>query len=183
MSDEAPTSVPIEARIHTVRGQRAMLDADLAEVYGVTTKRLLQQMRRNAKRFPEDFAFQLTGEEFTDMRPQITTSSSSAYGGRRYRPFVFTEHGAIMLASVLNSPRAVEMSIFVVRAFARLRALAANHRELASRLAELERRVGGHDQALKVLVVVLQQLTEPPLPVESPRPRIGFSIGDKGLRS
>ncbi len=123
----------IEDRIYTVRGKRVMLDADLARLYGVTTKRLNEQIRRNIERFPEDFAFQLTNHEFADLRSQNATSNEPlpGRGGRRYQPWAFTEHGAIMAASVLNTPRAVEVSVFVVRAFVKLRELSATHKELA----------------------------------------------------
>src|SRR5436190_17003436 len=109
----------VEGAIHLVRGQRVMLDSDLAAIYGVTTKRLNEQLRRNRARFPSDFAFQLTREEFTNLKSQIATSSS--HGGKRKLPWAFTEHGAIMLASVLNSPVAIDASVRVVRAFVRLR--------------------------------------------------------------
>lgn len=149
-----------------------MLDYDLAEIYGVTVKRLLEQMRRNINRFPTDFAFQLEPEEVANLRSQFATSSSTGYGGRRYAPFVFTEHGALMLASVLNSPRAVEMSVFVVRAFVRLRSLVMENKELAAGLRELERRVAGHDADLQVLIAAVRKLMEPPPGPASPR--IGF---------
>ena len=134
----------IAAKIHTVRGVRVMLDADLAALYSVTTKQLNQAVRRNAGRFPGDFAFHLKREELAALRSQSVTSKIGR-GGRRYVPRAFTEHGAIMAATVLNSPRAVQMSIFVVRAFLRLREWVVGQAELAARLAELERRVGAHD--------------------------------------
>ena len=109
----------IEQRIYTIRGVRVILDSDLAALYGVPTKRLNEQYRRNRKRFPEDFAFQLTAKETNSLRSQIATSSS--HGGRRYRPYAFTEHGALMAANILNSARAVQMSIFVIRAFVKMR--------------------------------------------------------------
>src|SRR5260370_26383245 len=120
---------PIEQRIHTIRGVRVTLDSDLAALYGVPTKRLNEQYSRNRKRFPEDFAFQLTAEEAYSLRSQIATSSS--HGGRRYRPYAFTEYGALMAANILNSPRAVQMSIFVVRAFAKMREALRGTPELA----------------------------------------------------
>src|SRR5438132_12237065 len=126
----------LETKICFIRGQRVMLDSDLAKIYGVTTKRLNQQLRRNRRRFPADFAFQLTKEEFDNLRSQFATSSD-CYGGRRYQPFAFTEHGAIMLASVLNSQRAVEMSLFVVRAFVQMREMLMSNRQLAAKLDEL----------------------------------------------
>src|SRR2546423_5025569 len=141
----------VESAIYLIRGQRVMLDSDLAAIYGVTTKRLNQQVRRNIHRFPEDFAFQLTAEEFAALRSQIATSSlrsqnaTSNKGGRRYAPWVFTEHGAIMLASVLNSEVAIEASVRVVRAFVRLREIISANAELAAKFAQLERRLDSHD--------------------------------------
>ena len=165
----------VEGAIHLIRGQRVMLDSDLAAIYGVTTKRLNEQLRRNRSRFPSDFAFQLTAEEFTNLKSQIATSSF--HGGRRYRPWVFTEHGALMLASVLNSEIAVQASIRVVRAFVRLREMVAANAQLASKLAELEHRLDSHDEAIVDLFATLKRLLEPP---ESPKKReIGFHVREK----
>src|SRR6266699_3119247 len=125
--------------IYEIRGRRVMLDSDLAVLYGVPTKRLNEQYRRNRKRFPEDFAFQLTAEEAESLRSQIATSSS--HGGRRYRPYAFTEHGALQAANILNSPRAVQMSIFVVRAFAKMRETLPVSPQLAKKLAALEKKL------------------------------------------
>ncbi|HXF75083.1 MAG TPA: ORF6N domain-containing protein, partial [Methylomirabilota bacterium] len=133
----------IEGRIFTIRGCRVMVDSDLAELYGVPVKRLNEQVRRNADRFPPDFAFQMTREEYDSLRSQIATLERGRGRHRKYLPWVFTEHGAIMAANVLNSRRAVEASVYVVRAFVRLRRAVASHKELARKLAELERRVGG----------------------------------------
>jgi hypothetical protein len=160
----------IATKIHTVRGVRVMLDSDLAALYGVTTKRLNEQLRRNRARFPADFVFQLTSEELTRLRSQIATSKRGR-GGPRYLPHAFTEHGAVMLATILNSPRAVQMSIFVVRAFLRLREWVVGQAELAARLAELERRVGAHDHDLKAIIQTIRSMLEPPAP---PRKQIGF---------
>src|SRR5437868_10372067 len=158
----------VENAIHLVRGQRVMLDSDLAGIYGVTTKRLNEQLKRNQQRFPQDFAFQLTTEEFATLRSQIATSNlksqfatSSSHGGKRKLPWVFTEHGAIMLASVLNSPIAVQASVRVVRAFVRLREMVATNSQLASRLKDLEQRLDSHDEAIVELFAVLKQLLEP----------------------
>lgn len=172
-------------RIHLVRGQRVMLDSDLAELYGVTTKRFNEQVKRNADRFPADFMFQLTEEEGKSLRSQIATlnpdeslrpqlAALKAGRGqhRKYLPYVFTEHGAIMAASVLNSPRAVEMSVFVVRAFVQLRELLSTHRELAKQLDKLERKLATHDQAIAGLIDAIRQLTS--LPAKKSRP-IGFT--------
>src|SRR5262245_32358843 len=126
----------IEPLIHTVRGFKVMLDKDLASLYGVSTKRLNEQVKRNRERFPPDFRFQLTDNEVGALRSQFATSKPGR-GGRRYRPFAFSEHGAIMAANVLNSPRALEVSVFVVRAFVKLREVALAHKELAAKLTEL----------------------------------------------
>jgi hypothetical protein len=160
----------LDSRIHVIRGERVMLDADLAEVYGVSTKTLNQAVKRNAQRFPEGFAFQLMPEEVANLRSQFVTSSSG-HGGRRYLPWVYTEHGAIMAATILNSPRAVEMSVFVVRAFVRLREAAGNYAELSARLAALERKVAGHDQGIREMFKAIRTLIQPPA---KPRRQIGF---------
>ena len=162
-------AVRIEALIRSVRGLRVMLDSDLARIYGVELKRLNEQVRRNAERCPRDFAFQLTLQEFTDMRSQNATASKRNI---RHLPWVFTEHGAIMLASVLNSPIAVEASVRVVRAFVLMREQLAAHKELAQKLSELENRVSGHDEAITNLFEAIRQLVEPPLPED--RKQIGF---------
>jgi hypothetical protein len=147
-----------------------MLDDDLARVYGVPTRALNQAVRRNGERFPRDFAFQLSQDEFDVLRSQ-TVISNPGRGGRRYPPWAFTEHGAIMAASVLNSPRAVEMSVFVVRAFVRLRDFARTHAEIAAKLSALERKVTGHDEDLKRMFAALRGLLEPPMKPSRP---IGF---------
>jgi hypothetical protein len=153
---------PTPPRIVGTRGIKVVLDDDLARLYGITTARLNQAVKRNGRRFPTDFAFQLTAGECNILRSQ-SVISSGGHGGRRTRPWAFTEHGAIMAATVLSSPRAVEMSIFVVRAFLRLRDLTASHRELAAKLAALEHKVSGHDDELKKILGALRQLIAPPL--------------------
>jgi hypothetical protein len=168
----------VEGAIHLVRGQRVMLDSDLAAIYGVTTKRLNEQLRRNRSRFPSDFAFQLTAEELTNLRSQIATSSF--HGGRRYRPWVFSEHGALMLASVLNSEIAVQASVRVVRAFVRLREMVAANTQLAAKLEELDRRFDSHDQAIANLFAALKQLLEPSEPTK--RREIGFHVRESAAR-
>jgi ORF6N domain-containing protein len=168
----------LESAIYLIRGQRVMFDSDLAAIYGVTTKRLNEQVRRNISRFPEDFAFQLTAEELTNLRSQIATSSF--HGGRRYRPWVFTEHGAIMLASVLNSDIAVQASVRVVRAFVRLREMVAANAQLAAKLEELEKRLDSHDEAIVDLFAALKQLLEPPEPPK--RREIGFHVRENAAR-
>src|SRR6266581_2540402 len=162
--------------IYEIRGRRVMLDSDLAVLYGVPTKRLNEQYRRNRKRFPEDFAFQLTTEEAESLRSQIATSSS--HGGRRYRPYAFTEYGALQAANILNSARAVQMSIFVVRAFAKMREALRGTPELARKLAELEKkltaRLDVHEAAIVQVLREVMQVLNPPTDPEPPRRRIGF---------
>ena len=138
-----------------------MLDEDLAAVYGVPTKRLNEQVRRNSGRFPADFVFRLTPNEVSNLRSQIATSSSR-WGGRRYQPLVFTEHGAVMLAAVLNSPQAVQASVVIARAFVHLQKLSFGRRELSSRLKELERRVGTHDGEIRDLFDALGAMIDDP---------------------
>jgi hypothetical protein len=166
----------IETAIYLVRGQRVMLDSDLAEIYGVSTRRLNEQLRRNLKRFPKDFAFQLTTREFRNLMSQFATSS--LHGGRRKLPWVFSEHGAIMLASILNSPIAVAASVRVVRAFVRLREMIAANGQLSLRLAELERKMDTHDEAIVELFAAIRQLIEPPAPKE--KREIGFHVRERG---
>jgi len=160
----------IESRIFVIRGQKVMLDADLAELYGVETRRLNEQVHRNSERFPEDFMFQLTVEEFENLKSQFATSS---WGGRRKLPYAFTEHGAIMAASVLNSTRAIEISVHVVRAFVHLRELVSTHKELSQKLNQLERKVGAHDRAIAELINAIRLLMTPVEPNKK-RP-IGFA--------
>jgi hypothetical protein len=174
--------VPAESLIRLIRGQRVILDADLANIYGVPTKRLNQAVKRNRDRFPDDFAFQLDNQEVVILRSQFVTSSS--YGGRRYAPYVFTEHGAIMAANILNSPRATKMSIFVVRAFVKMRETLAQKKELAAKLAELERRLTGRlDDHEKVIIHILDEIKKlmEPLPsLSNPKRReIGFHVRDE----
>lgn len=149
-----PALTIIERSVHVVRGVKVMLDHDLAEIYGTTTKRVNEQVRRNLARFPKDFMFQLTREEWDDLRSQIATSSPG-HGGRRYPPLAFTEHGAVMLANVVSSRRAVAASILVVRTFVKLRELLATHDALAKRLDAIDRK---HDHNFAHLVVELTRL-------------------------
>jgi hypothetical protein len=166
---------PIENVIRIIRGQKVMFDADLATVYGVSTTRLNQQIRRNRDRFPSDFAFQLTTEEFNGLMLQTATSKTGR-GGRRKLPLVFTEHGAIMAANVLRSRQALQMSVFVVRAFIRLRDSALQNVQLTQKLAELEHKVTGHDDAIQQLFKAIRQLLSPP---EPPRKQIGFQVKER----
>jgi len=175
-SAKAATSAQaLGGRILEIRGQRVLLDSDLAELYEVDTKRLNEQVKRNADRFPTDFMFLLSADEFANLKSQFATSS---WGGRRKLPFAFTEHGAIMAASVLNSKRAVEMSVYVVRAFVQLRDLLSSQKVLAEQVAKLERRVSHHDNSLVEIIDALRSLMERPSPAKR---AIGFTAkwGDK----
>ncbi len=160
------TLAPVQTRILAVRGQRVMLDADLAALYGVPTKALVQAVKRNRSRFPADFMFQLTAPEQLGLRSQLVTSN--ARGGRRTSPYVFTEQGVAMLSSVLRSQRAVQVNIEIMRAFVRLRASQADHADLAHRLDELESR---YDRQFKAVFDALRALMAPP---GQPAKRIGF---------
>ena len=161
----------VAQRILIVRGQRVLLDADLARFYGESTKRLNQQVRRNRERFPEDFMFELSAEEFADLRLQSATSSAG-HGGRRYAPLAFTEHGAIMASMVLNSERATALSVYVVRAFVELRALLASNKELAAKVNSLERKVSVHERSIGQLADAMSELLAAPAP--PPKRPIGF---------
>jgi len=166
-------TVPIESRILVLRRQRVILDTALAELYGVSVKRLNEQVKRNWQRFPADFMFQISRrEEGKCLRSQIATSKKGR-GGRRSRPYAFTEHGAIMAATVLNSEQAVHMSVFVVRAFARLRELLATNRELAAKIMELEDHLDTHDSAIQQIVAAIRRLA---VQKRAPRRKIGFQL-------
>jgi hypothetical protein len=147
--------------IFVVRGSKVILDSDLAELYGVETRRLNEQVRRNVEKFPGDFMFQLSDDEFQNLKSQIATSSSK-WGGRRKLPLVFTEHGALQAANVLNSSQANKMSVFIVRAFIRLREMALTNEKLARKVDQLERRVSDHDEVLIDLVHEIRKLIETP---------------------
>ena len=178
----------IERRILLIRGQKVMLDADLAELYGVETRALNQAVRRNIDRFPEDFMFQLTDKETEVLRSQSVISNESngergelrsqsatsneGRGGRRYNPYAFTEQGVAMLSSVLRSPRAVQVNIAIMRAFVKLREMLASHRDLARRREEMEER---YDAQFKDVFAAIRELMRPP---EKPRARIGFRSGE-----
>jgi hypothetical protein len=172
----------ITQSILVLRGQKVLLDSDLAALYGVPTKRFNEQVKRNLERFPDDFMFQLTENEFAALRSHFATSNDkpAGRGGRRYLPFAFTEHGAIMAAMILNSLQATEVSVYVVRAFVQLREVLASHKELAKRLDELEakltRKLAGHDQAIAGLIDTIRELMSP---LAAPKKRsIGFVTDD-----
>ena len=199
--DVVKAKPPIESLILTIRGQRVILAADLAVIYGVETKRLNEQIRRNAERFPSDFMFQLSNEEFDDLKSQnvissdgravlksqfVTLDNSSLRSqnatlkrGRhaKYPPYAFSEHGAIMAANVLNSPDAVAMSVYVVRAFIQMRERLVANAAILKRLAEIDKTLLEHDQTLRGIWQKLQPLLQPP--PEPPKRRIGFQSENK----
>jgi hypothetical protein len=162
-------AIPVESRILVLRQQKVILDTDLAELYAVPVKRLNEQVKRNQERFPADFMFQVSPEEQASLRSQFATSNPGR-GGRRYAPYAFTEHGAIMAATVLNSERAVEMSVFVVRAFVRLREMLATNQQLAAKIDELETRLDTHDASIQDLLEAIRELM-------TPEPATGRKIG------
>ena len=169
------TSERIERSILLIRGHKVMLDADLAELYGVETRALLQAVSRNQKRFPEDFMFQMSKEEYELLRSQIVISKKGR-GGRRYLPYVFTEQGVAMLSSVLRSERAVQVNIEIMRAFVRLRELVATHKDLARKLETLEKR---YDAQFKIVFDAIRELMAPPTPKKR---KIGFLIKERTAR-
>ena len=175
-------SVPVESiasRIKLVRGHKVMLDADLADLYGVPTGALVQAVKRNRGRFPSDFMFQLTEQEVRSLKSQTVTLPAMAlryWGRRRKAPYAFSEQGVAMLSSVLRSARAIAANIAIMRAFVRLREMVAANAELAKQLDELERRVSGHDEAITSIVRAIRELAAPPDP--KPKRRIGFVAGD-----
>jgi hypothetical protein len=161
----------IEQRILLIRGQKVIIDADLAALYGVTTKRLNEQVKRNKERFPTDFMFQLNPTEKQEVVANCDHLTSLKFS--RNSPYAFTEHGAIMAASVLNTPHAVDVSVLVVRTFVKLRQIMSTHKELRHKLAELEHRLEDHDGAIRNLISAIHQLMEPP--TTSNKPPIGFA--------
>ena len=169
----------VESRILFLRHQRVILDLDLAQLYGVPVKRLNEQVKRNQERFPSDFLFQLTEKEHNTLRSQFATSKKRR-GGRRYSPYAFTEHGAIMAATVLNSERAVQMSVFVVRAFVRLREMLATNRRLARKIDELENRLNSNDSVIWELFTAIKKLMAPN---RKRRARIGFQLPPASTKS
>ena len=163
----------IERAILLIRGHKVMMDSDLAELYGVETKNLNKAVKRNLARFPADFTFQLSPEEDAALRFQSGTSKPVGRGGRRYLPYAFTELGVAMLSSVLNSERAIEVNIAIMRAFVKLREILTAHKDLARKLEEIERKLGNHDEHFRVVFEAIRQLMLPPLDVK-PKRRIGF---------
>lgn len=163
----------IQQAIYLIRGQKVMLDRDLAALYKVPTKTLKQAVKRNTDRFPEDFMFILTPEEFAALRSQFVTSKTDPRGGVQYSPMAFTEQGVAMLSGVLNSPRAIHVNIAIMRAFVQLRALMATHADLARKLEELEKK---YDAQFRVVFDAIRQLMTPSKP---PRKRIGFQVREK----
>lgn len=165
----------IEKRILVVRGRQVMLDEDLADLYGVETKRLIEQVKRNVERFPEDFMFQLDRSEATALRSQIATSKNAGSGGRRYAPYVFTEQGVAMLSGVLRSKRAITVNIEIMRTFVELRRIAISYTQLERRLEEIERqtetKLGQHDEQLRQIFKTLRHLISPPPKAKRP---VGF---------
>jgi hypothetical protein len=168
VADEA-----IVSKIYLVRGQKVMLDEDLAELYQVSTGRLNEQVKRNIDRFPADFMFQLTEEEFKNLKSQNATSR---WGGRRKLPSAFTEHGVLMLSSVLNSSIAISVNIQIMRIYTKMREILLTNQEILLKLEQLERKVDDHDQAIRVIFEYLKQLLNPP---QEPRPRVGFRRSDE----
>jgi ORF6N domain len=180
-------TLSIESVIHSVRGEKVILDVDLARIYGVSTKRLNEQVKRNTRRFPADFSFRLSKVEMEQLIGQLARSEQSgdrsqiATGPQKHRdprflPYAFTEHGALMAANVLNSTQAVKMSVLVVRAFVRMRHMLAAHKELTGKLSELERKIGTHDEQIQVIFEAIRELMAPPTPK---RRKIGFLVEEK----
>ena len=163
--------------IHTVRGRKVVLDADVARLYAVPTKQLNQAVQRNGNRFPSDFCFVLSAEEVACLRSQIVTSNSR--GGRRTFPRVFTEHGALMAATVLKSKRAIEMSLYLIRAFVEMRETLQTNAKILNRLSEIDRRLIEHDSVLQEVVARLQPLLDAPEVDEDAKPKIGFHPGNR----
>lgn len=158
------------SKIYLIRNHKVMLDVDLAELYQVDTKRLNEQVRRNLDRFPEDFMFQLTDQEWESLRSQIATSKKGR-GGRRYAPFAFTEHGVLMLSSVLNSERAIQVNIQIMRIYTKIKGMVLDHKDILLKLEKLERKISKHDENFKVVFTYLKELLNP---ATEPLRRIGF---------
>ena len=174
MNSIVPTEY-IEHRIYVIRGRKVMLDRDLADLYQVENKHLTRQVRRNALRFPEDFAFQLTKEEWENLRCQKGASSLD-WGGRRFLPYVFSEQGVGMLASVLKSEKAALVNVAIIRAFVRLREALSTNQHLSNKLGELERTISVHDEHIQNLFDAIRELLNPSTP-EEPKRQIGYQSG------
>lgn len=170
-NEEQKAEEVIKQRIFFIRKKRVMIDADLAKLYGVLTKNLNKAVKRNLDRFPEDFMFQLNDEEYCDLRFQIGTSSSD-YGGRRYLPYAFTEHGVAMLSSVLNSERAIQMNIFIIQAFIKMREMLETNKDLALKVSEIERRQDKQGEQLSTIDQVVKELLNTPIKSKG---KIGFN--------
>jgi hypothetical protein len=169
--------IPVEVitgKILLIRSQKVILDRDLAEMYGVKTKVLLQAVKRNIKRFPDDFMFQLTSDEFKILRSQFVTSS---WGGRRYAPYAFTEQGVAMLSGILNSERAIEVNIAIMRTFVKLRQMMASHADLARKIKAMEKK---YDEQFQVVFEAIQQLIDPP--EGKKKGRIGFNVEESAAK-
>jgi len=167
----------IEKTIFMIRGLKVMLSTHLADLYDVEPKVLMQAVKRNIDRFPEDFMFQLSIDEFDDLKSQIVTSS---WGGmRRARPYAFTEQGIAMLSSVLRSKRAVQVNIEIMRVFVRLREMLATHKELAHKFEELEERINSHDEQIQAIFEAIQMIISPP---EKKKNKIGFEVNESGIK-
>jgi len=164
----------IQKSIFLFRGQKVLLDMDLAEFYGVETRSLIQAVMRNIERFPSDFVFQLDQDEFDSLRSQIVISKGK--GGRRYLPYAFTEQGVAMLSSVLRSKRAIQVNVAIMRTFVKLREMLSTHKELAHQLVDLERRLEDHDEQIQTIFEAIRQLMVPP---EKPRKKIGFQVKER----
>jgi len=176
---EIISSFDVTRVIHLIRDRRVIIDADLARIFEVATKRLNEQLRRNLDRFPDDFAFQLTEQEWASLRSQTATLNSGRGAHRKYLPYVFSEHGALMAANILNSPRAIAMSVYVIRAFVKLREETAANAAILRRLAEIDKTLLIHDTALRDILQKLRPLLEPP--PQPPKPEIGFHIKEDAL--
>lgn len=170
MNEIIPIEV-IEKKIYLIRGQKVMLDSDLAELYGVETSNLNKSVKRNSDRFPQDFMFQLMKEEADSLRFQIGISKTEGRGGRRYRPYAFTEQGVAMLSSVLRSKRAIHMNIAIMRVFVKLKEILSTHKELAGKLSELENKIERHDGEIELIFDAIRQLMAPQEPSKK---KIGF---------
>ena len=162
----------IISKIYLIRGQKVMLDSELAELYGVETKRLNEQTKRNLDRFPDDFMFQLKPEEFENLKSQSATSS---WGGKRKLPYAFTEYGVLMLSGVLNSPTAIQVNIRIMRVYAKLREMVLTHKDILLKLEQLEHTVSQNSSDIEIIFSALKQLLNPKQP---PRQRIGFKVND-----